>query len=67
MSSTLKIQPENYDILAMYIFLLAAAIGLLALGEQVGWWAILGATLIVQGVAIATLRGERTPDGGAIA
>ncbi len=53
--------------MALFVFVqpvVGLAIGVLALGEQVGWWAILGAALIVQGVAIATLRGERTPSGG---
>ena len=42
-------------------------VGVVVLGERVGWWAILGAVLIVQGVAVATLRGERTPNGGTLA
>jgi drug/metabolite transporter (DMT)-like permease len=53
--------------MALFVFVqpvVGLAIGVVALGEQVGWWAILGTTLIVQGVALATLRGERTLDGG---
>jgi len=53
--------------MALFVFVqpvVGLAIGVFGLGEQVGWWAILGAALIVQGVAIATLRGERTPNGG---
>ena len=48
--------------MALFVFVqpvVGLAIGVVALGERVGWWAILGATLIVQGVAIATLRSER--------
>lgn len=49
--------------MALFVFVqpvVGLLIGLIALGEGVGWWAILGAALIVLGVAIATLRGERT-------
>jgi drug/metabolite transporter (DMT)-like permease len=56
--------------MALFVFVqpvVGLAIGVLALGERVGWWAIIGTTLIVQGVAIATLRGERTPTGGTVA
>jgi drug/metabolite transporter (DMT)-like permease len=56
--------------MALFVFVqpvVGLAIGIVALGERVGWWAILGATLIVQGVAIATLRGEGTPNGGGLA
>jgi drug/metabolite transporter (DMT)-like permease len=31
------------------------------LGEPAALWSVLGAVLIVGGVALATLRGERTP------
>ncbi len=53
--------------MALFVFVqpvVGMAIGIVALGETVGWWAILGATLIVQGVAIATLRSERSGSGG---
>jgi alpha-glucosidase len=66
----LNVAAESGDptsMLALFVFVqpvVGLVIGVLALGEQVGWWAIIGATLIVQGVAVATLRGERTPTGG---
>jgi drug/metabolite transporter (DMT)-like permease len=49
--------------MALFVFMqpvVGLAIGVAALGERVGVWAILGAALIVLGVAVATLRGERT-------
>jgi drug/metabolite transporter (DMT)-like permease len=49
--------------MALYVFV-QPVVGLivgLALGEWVGVWAILGATAIVLGVAVATLRGESAP------
>ncbi|MCX5740293.1 MAG: DMT family transporter [Proteobacteria bacterium] len=55
--------------MALFVFVqpvVGLAIGVVALGEGVGWWAILGAALIVLGVAIATLRSEQTPSGGGI-
>ena len=55
--------------MALFVFVqpvVGLLIGLIALGEGVGWWAILGAALIVLGVAIATLRGERTSGREAI-
>ncbi|MGE0878022.1 MAG: OpgC domain-containing protein [Acidimicrobiia bacterium] len=42
---TLKIQPENYDILAMYIFLLAGAIGVFALLKRGQVWIVAVASL----------------------
>ena len=56
--------------MALFVFVqpvVGLAVGVLALGERVGGWAILGALLIVLGVAIATLRGEQTPIGGSLA
>jgi drug/metabolite transporter (DMT)-like permease len=48
--------------MALFVFVqpvVGLAIGVLALGERAGVWAILGAGLIVAGVVVATLRGER--------
>ena len=56
--------------MALFVFVqpvVGLVVGVVVLGERVGWWAILGAVLIVQGVAVATVRGERTPNGGTLA
>ncbi len=56
--------------MALFVFVqpvVGLVVGVVALGERVGGWAILGALLIVLGVAIATLRGERTANGGTLA
>jgi drug/metabolite transporter (DMT)-like permease len=48
--------------MALFVFVqpvVGVAIGVLALGERAGPWAIFGASAIVVGVAFATLRGER--------
>jgi drug/metabolite transporter (DMT)-like permease len=55
--------------MALFVFLqpvVGLAIGVVALGEGVGWWAIVGTTLIVMGVAITTLRSERIASGDGI-
>ncbi len=55
--------------MALFVFVqpvVGLAIGVVALGEGVGGWAILGTMLIVMGVALATLRGEQTPKSAAV-
>jgi drug/metabolite transporter (DMT)-like permease len=48
--------------MAIFVFVQPAvglAVGVWALGEPAALWSVLGATMIVVGVALATLRGER--------
>jgi len=50
--------------MAIFVFVQPAvglAVGVLALGESAALWSVLGAALIVGGVALATLRGESPP------
>jgi drug/metabolite transporter (DMT)-like permease len=56
------LQEVSAATMAIFVFVqpvVGLGLGVLVLGEPVRVWAVAGAALIVIGVAIATLRGER--------